>query len=361
MVAASRYGDQYDGYLVGAPGYRLPNAALAQLWAGPLWLSLVTKESAKPHPFIPNAKLAELDTSLTSAERAAVAMSILNKCDVLDGAKDGLVQDVTACQSAFDVMRDVPNCNGDTRTGQCLTIDQKRVLSLVQAGAKTPSGQSIYSQFPYDTGIAASNWAIWKFNNSQTLDPAAGNIFMSPARNITPFKVDVEDGYKAIYATSDKFTESANEVISAGVKDKPELMNALRQRGAKMLMYHGVSDAIFSETDTRAFVNQVNTALGGKAADVVRHFPVPGMNHCSGGMATDQFDALKPLVQWVEQGIAPQAIPAVARGAGNAGGVNAELPKDWAANRSRPLCAYPSVARYKGSGNLDDVASFSCQ
>jgi feruloyl esterase len=74
----------------------------------------------------------------------------------------------------------------------------------------------------------------------------------------------------------------------------------------------------------------------------------------------DQFDPLTPLVQWVEQGIAPTSIKASARGAGNAGGVNAELPKDWSANRSRPLCAYPTVARYKGSGSLEDAASFSC-
>ena len=365
MVAASRYGDQYDGYLVGAPGYRLPNAALAQLWAGPLWLSLATKDATLPHPFIPNAKIADLGSGFTPQERMTVATSILDKCDALDGAKDGLVQDVAACGAAFSVMRDVPNCNGDTRTGQCLTIDQKRVLSLVQAGAKTPSGQSIYSQFPFDTGMSTANWAQWKFVESQTRDPAAGYIFMSPARTVTPFKVDTEDGFKAIYATTDKFVESADTVISAGVKDRPELMAALRNRGAKMLMYHGVSDAIFSETDTLAFVNKVNAAFGGKASDFVRHFPVPGMNHCSAGAATDQFDALAPLVNWVEKGIAPQAIPAMARGTvngvGNAGGVNAELPKDWAGNRSRPLCAYPTVARYKGSGSLDDAASFSCQ
>ena len=92
-----------------------------------------------------------------------------------------------------------------------------------------------------------------------------------------------------------------------------------------------------------------------------RYFPVPGMNHCSGGPAADQFDLLTPLVQWVEQGVAPQAVPASVRGAGHAGGANAELPKDWSASRTRPLCAYPTVARYAGSGSLEDAASFSCR
>jgi Tannase and feruloyl esterase len=361
MVAASRYAEHYDGYLVGAPGYRLPNAALAQLWAGPLWLSLATKDATLPHPFIPNAKIADLGSGFTPQERMTVANSILDKCDALDGAKDGIVQDVAACQASFSVNRDIPNCNGDTRTGQCLTVDQKRVLSLVQAGAKTPSGEFVYNQFPFDTGMGASNWAQWKFVESQTRDPAAGYIFMSPTRTITPFQVDVGDGFKSIYTKTDRFKESADDVISAPVKDKPELLSTLRTRGAKMLMYHGVSDAIFSETDTRVWVDRVNAAYSGKAADFVRHFSVPGMAHCSGGPAIDQFDPLTPLVQWVEQGIAPASIKATARGAGNAGGVNTELPKDWSANRSRPLCAYPTVARYKGSGSLEDAASFSCQ
>jgi feruloyl esterase len=85
------------------------------------------------------------------------------------------------------------------------------------------------------------------------------------------------------------------------------------------------------------------------------------MNHCSGGPATDQFDMLTPLVAWVEQGTAPDAVTAAARGTGNAGGVNADVPSSWAANRTRPLCVYPQVARYKGSGSLEDAANFACQ
>jgi hypothetical protein len=88
---------------------------------------------------------------------------------------------------------------------------------------------------------------------------------------------------------------------------------------------------------------------------------VPGMNHCSAGPAADQFDLLAPLVRWVEQGVAPQGVTAAARGAGNPGGVNAELPADWSARRTRPLCAYPAVARYDGRGPLDDAASFACR
>ncbi len=85
------------------------------------------------------------------------------------------------------------------------------------------------------------------------------------------------------------------------------------------------------------------------------------MNHCSGGPTTDQFDMLTPLVNWVEKGQAPDSVTAGARGAGNAGGVNADVPATWSAARTRPLCAYPEVARYRGSGSIEDAASFSCQ
>ena len=360
LVAAARYGDQYDGFLVGAPGYRLPHAALAQLWAGPMWQSLATPGATINHPFAPNVKLPDLGTALTAAERQTVANGILGKCDALDGAKDGIVQDVKACQAAFNLATDVPTCTAE-RNGSCLSPAQKQVLASVYAGGKTRAGQPIYASFPFDTGIAGSNWAQWKFVNSLVLDPAAGYIFMSPPRTVTPFQVNVDDSYTAIYATTDTFRESAAAQIMPPGYDHPGNLAPLRNRGAKIVLYHGVSDAIFSAEDTRQWVERLNTAVGGRAADFARYFPVPGMNHCSGGPATDQFDLLTPLVKWVEQGVGPDTVTASVRGAGNPAGANAELPKDWSATRSRPLCAYPQVARYKGTGSVEDANSFSCQ
>jgi Tannase and feruloyl esterase len=360
MVAASRYGDQFDGYLVGAPGYRLPNAALAQLWAAPQWKALATEGATVNHPFAPNVKIPDLGTALTAAERQTVANAILAKCDALDGAKDGLVQDGKACQAVFNLHTDVATCSG-ARNGQCLSSDQKRVLGAVYAGGKTSSGQSIYASFPWDTGIASPNWAQWKFVNAQVLDPAAGYIFMNPTRSIDPFKHDVDDGFKAIYAKADAYKESADDVITPVGKDNPTNLAGLRARGAKMLLYHGVSDAIFSAQDTSAWIDKLDQAQGGNAASFARYFPVPGMAHCSAGPSADQFDMLTPLVNWVERGIAPQAVVASARGVGNAGGVNAELPADWSATRTRPLCAYPTHAHYNGTGDPEDASNFSCK
>jgi feruloyl esterase len=128
-----------------------------------------------------------------------------------------------------------------------------------------------------------------------------------------------------------------------------------------MVLYHGVSDPIFSEEDTRQYWLRADKAVGGRGADFARFFPVPGMNHCSGGPAADQFDLLSPLVRWVEEGVAPQAVTASVRGAGNAGGVNTELPAGWSPTRTRPLCAYPTVARYKGQGDPENAANYACQ
>lgn len=105
----------------------------------------------------------------------------------------------------------------------------------------------------------------------------------------------------------------------------------------------------------------MNSNNSGFAARFARLYLIPGMNHCSGGPATDQFDLLTPLVHWVEQGAAPDSVVASARGAGNAGGVNADVPASWAPNRTRPLCPYPKVARYQGTGSLEAAASFACQ
>jgi feruloyl esterase len=85
------------------------------------------------------------------------------------------------------------------------------------------------------------------------------------------------------------------------------------------------------------------------------------MNHCRAGPSTDQFDLLSPLVDWVEQGKAPAAVTATARGAGNPAGTNDDVPATWSATRTRPLCPYPSVARYDGRGDVESAASFSCR
>lgn len=360
MVEAAR-GQAYDGYLVGAPGYRLPSAALAQLWGAQQWAPLAVAGATTKHPLNPSASIPDLSGAFTKAERQLVANAILAKCDALDGAKDGLVQATQACQSAFNLKTDVATCSGE-RNGQCLSAAQKDVIASVFAGGRTKAGQPIYSAFPLDPGLAGDNWAMWKFANAVALDPlSVGTVFSTPPGPVDPLKDDLNARLPLFSATNDVYRESGLSLMTPPGNDNPVSMARLKDRGAKMVIYHGVADAIFSAEDTRQWMLRLDQALGSKADSFARFFPVPGMAHCSGGLATDQFDLLSPLVKWVEQGVPPQAVVATARGAGNAGGVNAELPADWSASRSRPLCAYPTVATYKGSGSLEDAASFSCR
>jgi len=358
LVAASRLGDQYDGYLAGAPGYRLPNAALAQLWGAQQWHTLATPGATVKHPMNPNASLVDLESAFTTPERQMVGRRILDVCDALDGAKDGLVQNTQACQSSFYLQRDVKTCTA-TRDGSCLTAEQKQVVARVFTGGKTADGQPIYASFPYDTGVSGGNWAMWKFVNALALDPlAVGAVFSSPPDRVDPLKIDINARPALFTATNATYTESGMSLMTPPGHNNPINLSPLRERGAKMMVYHGVSDPIFSAEDSRQWWLRVNQAQDGKAADFARYFPVPGMLHCSGGAATDQFDLLTPLVKWVEQGIAPQGPTATVR---TAAAGNAELPNTWAPNRSRPLCAYPTTARYNGSGSLEDASNFACR
>jgi hypothetical protein len=352
MVAASRLGDQYDGFLVGNPGYRLPLAAIANMAGAQKYAALATNP-------------ADISTGFTHAERSLVSGAVLAKCDALDGATDSLVQDAAACRQAFSLERDVPTCTG-ARDGTCLSAAQKTGIAQLFAGATTSTGARIYSSFPFDSGLATGGWAVWKFNNSLLLDPGAvGMIWQVPPEDPATFNPrnfaltgNVDTMLAKVGATSSVYTESA---LSFMLPPNPAELRRVRDRGGKILAYHGTSDPIFSSDDTAAWWSALDATHGGRAAAFARYFPVPGMNHCSGGPATDQFDMLTPLVDWVEKGVAPESVVASARGAGNAAAVNADVPAAWAPNRTRPLCPFPQVARYKGTGSLESADSFACR
>lgn len=356
LVAAARYADDYDGFLAGAPGYNLPLAALANIWGAQHYATVATADPSTPPG---------LETAFTATERQMVAGRILARCDALDGAADGLVQDTAACQRSFNLMRDVNTCAKDNRDGTCLTLAQKRAIAPIFRGATTSSGERFYADFPYDAGIGSGGIPFWEFTAPLVLDTSAvGVIFKVPPApeslsNGPGFALglDVDITLGELYATDATYTESA---MSFMTPPNPTDMSAVRDRGGKILIYHGVSDPIFSVSDSEAFVKGVNRNSRGRAADFLRLFRVPGMGHCSGGPATDQADYLGPLVAWVEQGVAPDRIVATARGAGNAGGVNGEVPASWAPDRTRPLCPFPAVARYDGTGDVERAESWQC-
>ena len=355
MVAAARSANEYDGILAGDPGFNLPKAAVAQLYGVQQYAQVTTANTPAGKP--------DLQTAFTQAEMDTVASAVLSKCDALDGATDGLVANVQACKAAFTLATDVPTCGG-ARTGSCLTATQKTVLDNVFTGARNTAGTALYSSFPYDAGINRADWRQWKFSNSQSLDTAAvGFVFSAPPLGTSrPPGIDFALGFSmdadapGIFATTALYTESA---MSFMTPPNPANLATLRDRGSKLMVYHGTSDAVFSSDDTTRWYDALRAANGGDASGFARFFPVPGMNHCAGGTATDQFDMLTPLVAWVEKGKAPDSVAAAARGAG-ANVVNTELPAAWSATRSRPLCRYPKVTTYV-SGDVELASSFACK
>jgi hypothetical protein len=157
-------------------------------------------------------------------------------------------------------------------------------------------------------------------------------------------RYDFDKDAPAIFATTGEFPRSAWDDINARSPD----LDAFHKHGGKLIVYHGASDAVFSINDTIAWWTEVNARMEGHADDTVRLFPVPGMGHCMGGPATDHFDAFGALVSWVEKGQAPERLEASA-------GPNTP----WR-GRTRPLCPYPTVARYTGKGDIERSESFIC-
>lgn len=357
MVAAARYADQFDGYLVGSPGFNLPKAAVASLYGAQQYAPLAVPGATIPAG--PFAGLPDLSGAFTLEERQLVSDSVLARCDALDGLVDGMVHHTRACQRAFDLDRDVPTCAGD-RDGTCLSAEQKVAIGNIFAGPQDASGQPIYARFPFDSGHASGGTAFWEFIAPLILDAGAvGFVFKTPPENPLTFvpplfalTANVNLLSEQIFATTELYTESSMQFMTP-----PNATNLkdLRKNRGRMIVYHGMSDPIFSAADTIEWFEELQGAQA-----FARLFLVPGMDHCAGGPAADQFDLLTPLVRWVEGGPAPKRVIASVRGPENAGGFNPEVPPSWSSTRTRPLCAFPRVAVYK-HGDVERAESFVCK
>ncbi|CBA14684.1 tannase/feruloyl esterase family alpha/beta hydrolase [Xanthomonas albilineans] len=350
MVAAARDAQDYDGILAGDPGFHLPKAAIAEMAAAQQLATLTDGN--------------DIQSGLTGAERAFVASRIVATCDALDGVSDGMVQNVSACQTLFSLASNVPTCGNAGRTGQCLTRAQKQVLAAIYAGPHDSAGTALYAPFPYDPAIGSGDWGGWRQYNSMTLVPnSMAFVFASPPENMSvnqnlgqyTLHFNLDRDASKIFGTSGTYNASSWSFM---VPPDETHLTTLKSRGGKLLVYHGTGDSIFSFTDTADWYQRLTTA-DPNAASFARLFAVPGMVHCGGGPATDQFDALTPLIAWVEQGQAPTAITATARGRGSVS-PNGEVPANWSSQRSRPLCPYPQVAQYV-AGDVESASSFVCR
>jgi feruloyl esterase len=260
-------------------------------------------------------------------------------------------------------------CKGPKRNA-CLSAPQVTAIRKVYEGPRNSKGELLYADWAWDRGIGGKSgdaygqgWRSWKLGafdgatNSAIIvnlgSAAVSAVFTTPptptpASGAAPLayllSADFDKDAAKLYAESETYTKSSWDFMMASSTD----LAAFKNRGGKLLVVHGVSDPVFSINNTIDWWNDVNKANNGAASEFVRLFAVPGMNHCSGGPATDQFDAFTALVNWVEKGAAPASIVATA-------GPGTPWP-----GRTRPLCAYPQQARYKGAGSIEDAGSFLC-
>ncbi|MFV5506742.1 tannase/feruloyl esterase family alpha/beta hydrolase [Acinetobacter sp. 197] len=355
LIAATRLPNEFDGIYANSPPFDVPVAIVAQIYDA-LQLRKVATD------------VDDLVTAFTLEERKVVADAVLRQCDQLDGITDGMVQDVDQCQTRFNIERDVPVCQGE-RNGTCLSAEQIQVISDVFKAPVNSKGEEFYVGEAYDPGIIGQKWANVKLFSTQYLEGLASATAIAfqvppeeaPLQNPLEFALNYnfDTDLIKLFKTDSTYKESSVEFMGP---PNPLNLTPLTSNGGKLIVVHAVADgSTASMYESQNWYKQLLERNSANIQNSVRFFRVPGMNHVSQGVATDQFDGLTALVRWVEYGEKPDRIIATARGPGNPSGeINPEIPSNWAPNRTRPLCPYPLIARYSGQGDSEKAESFNC-
>jgi hypothetical protein len=331
MMATTRFPTAFDGIVAGAPAFRLTRAALGQVWDTQAFLAAAPKDT-EGRPVLAEA--------FSEADLTLVAQSVLKACDAADGLADGAVEAVASCR--FDPASLA--CTGD-KTATCLGERQVEALRRAFRGAQDSRGQPVYASWPWDPGLASPGWRAWKLGTSKTATPNARNATLGPAAIANYFLTPPDPGFDALRFDFDRDTPRTAE--TAAINDPTgTFLSTFTARGGRLLVYQGVADPVFSARDLVEHWQELSRNNGGPAsfAEAARLFLVPGMTHCGGGPALDDFDPLTAIEGWVERGEVPDRL--LARGTAFPG-------------RTRPLCPFPQEARYQG-GEAERAESFAC-
>jgi feruloyl esterase len=350
LMEAQRYPQDFNGIIAGAP---------ANDWSH-LFTSFIWNEQAllnNPASTIPLAKL------------PIIQNAVINACDQLDGVKDGLLENPKVCRFNPSVLM----CKG-TDSSECLTRPQVEALRKIYAGPKNPrTSESIFPGLP-PTGTEALNggWSAWLIGISQTQGQGAQSLFGNSYFGQMLFEESKWDFRRLNFDTDIKLNDAKDAPILNSTN--PDL-RLFRAEGGKLIQYHGWGDSAISPLSSIEYYENVKAFLekypdarsdGSRpVTDFYRLFMVPGMGHCAGGAGPYSFgnvpmsygptsndpnrDIFAALEQWVEKGAVPDKII----GTGT-------TPADPSKPISRPLCPYPQVAKYKGSGEPYDAANFVC-
>jgi feruloyl esterase len=338
MMFAQRYPDYFDGIVACAPAMSVSSGAtIAAAW------DTITYMAAAP-PGDDGRPV--LSRAFSNSDLELVSQGILRACDGADGVADGLVQNARACVFDPRPLR----CSG-TKTETCLSGSQVDALVRAFDGPKDSAGRRLYVGQPWDPGIGAPGWRQWKLGTSTSATPNAANTTLMAGALAYEFFTPPDPTFAITQFDFDRDPARMEAFSREYDTYRDATLAAFRARGGKLLIFHGMADGIFSASESVDYYERLVSNNGGREATRAwaRLFLIPGMNHCAGGPATDSYDGLAAVVDWVEKGSAPDQVLASA------------LPSSrYFPGRTRPLCPFPSYARYKGSGNIEDAANFSC-
>jgi Tannase and feruloyl esterase len=326
LLEAQRYPDDFDGIVANAPWVDQTGFTIGAVW---------------------NQKA--LDAAPVSlAKMQVVAERVMAKCDAVDGLKDGLIDDPRACR--FDPSVDVPACSAGTDGPDCLTAAQAETLKKIYGGPSNKGGP-FFAGFMYGSEAvtsgpngAASGWA----NLILPAKPGVKAADFNLAEGVLKYLVLDPPQPNYDYGTFDfdrdtRLVERWSKLADAKDSD----LSAFRRSGGKLLITYGWADTVLQPLMGVNYYESVVARNGAKTTDFARLFMVPGMAHCGGGVGPDRMDGVTAVIDWVEKSKAPDVLIA-------------SKVTDGQVGRTRPLCPYPQVARYKGQGSIDDAASFSC-
>ena len=320
LMEAQRFPADFDAIIAGAPVHNMVHLNVSQV-------ALQVEMLRNPARLVPDNK------------KTLFANAVVAACDAKDGVTDRIVSEPRSCKFDPGVLA----CKaGDS--ADCLTPPQVENARSAWASVKNKSGGLIYP------GRSPGFEAGWRIPvPGATLNP----LFTDMPRFIGRQNADWDP------MTFDLESDLALALKNAGfVEATDPNLAKFKARGGKLLLYHGWADPGPAPENTVNYYEAVNKTLGGKQDDWMRLFLMPGVGHCGGGVGPDQADFLGALERWREKGEAPAQIVAT-RGAGRGG----QAPAAAGAAptpMSRPLCPFPQVARYKGSGSTNDAVNFTC-
>jgi hypothetical protein len=337
LMEAQRYPEDYDGIVVGAPANN--------------WTHLMARGA-----FIGQVTLSDAASYIPASKMKALEAATLASCDAIDGLKDGVIDDPTRC--SFDPS--VLLCNG-AETDACFTAAQVEVLKKIYAGPRDSKGNQIYPGLLPGSESGILGWGGWISGPA----PGKGGIIDIAGKFFKSMVFEDQNwDFKSLNVERDMklADKKVGRILNATDPD----LSAFKKRGGKLILYQGWNDVALPADNAISYYKNVVGKMGQQNVDAfLRFYMVPGMQHCFLGPGANdvgqfidchtcdaQHDLNMALARWVEQGVAPSAIIATKYR-------NVWLGTDPV--QTRPLCPYPQIAKYKGSGSTDDAANFVCR